>query len=224
MSRIAIIGGHGKVALRLARLLTDQGHVVTSLFRNPDHTADVRETGATPVVLDVEHATTAEIAESIRGHDALVWSAGAGGGDPARTRAVDLDAAVRSMEAAAEAGVQRYIMVSYLGSDPDHGIPEGDPFHAYADAKSRADEQLRTTSLDWTILGPGRLTLNDPTGRIRTLDDPADAGSDTATSRDNVALVAAAALEEDGSIRTTIDFVDGETPIEEAVRRGRGRR
>lgn len=78
MSRIAIIGGHGKVALLLSKLLTERGHQVTSFFRNPDHTGDVRQTGATAVVLDVEHSTTDEIAEQIAGHDALVWSAGAG--------------------------------------------------------------------------------------------------------------------------------------------------
>ena len=59
MTRIAIIGGHGKVALHLSSLLTDEGHSVTSFIRNPDHAGDVAESGATPSVLDVENATTA---------------------------------------------------------------------------------------------------------------------------------------------------------------------
>ena len=116
MSRIAIIGGHGKVALHLSRILTGQGHQVSSLIRNPDHAADVRDAGATPVLADVETATAEELADQLRGHDAVVWSAGAGGGNPERTYAVDRDAAIRSMDAAAAAGVQRYVMVSYLGA------------------------------------------------------------------------------------------------------------
>src|SRR3712207_4600201 len=114
MTRIAIIGGHGKVALRLSTLLADEGHSVTSFIRNPEHAADVEQTGATPSVLDVENSTTAALAEALEGHDAVVWSAGAGGGNPARTYAVDRDAAIRSMDAAAQAGVDRYVMVSYL--------------------------------------------------------------------------------------------------------------
>ena len=85
MNRIAIIGGHGKVALELSRILAKDGHQVTSFIRNPEHRQDVTATGATPVVLDVEHSTTAEIAEALRGHDAVIWSAGAGGGIPERT-------------------------------------------------------------------------------------------------------------------------------------------
>ena len=76
MTRIALIGGHGKVALELSRILSGTGKDVTSFIRNPDHRSDVEATGATPAVLDIERATTAEIAEALRGHDAVVWSAG----------------------------------------------------------------------------------------------------------------------------------------------------
>lgn len=215
MARIAIIGGHGKVALRLAGLLTDRGHQVTALFRKPEQADDVRATGAEPVVLDVEESSTGEIARGIEGHDALVWSAGAGGGDPSRTYAVDRDAAIRSMDAAKQAGVDRYLMVSYLGADLQHGVPEDDPFFAYAEAKAAADDHLRHTELDWTILGPGRLTLEEPSGRITAGANAGKAGRNT--SRGNVALVAAAVLEEPRTIGTTLDFVDGDTPIAEAI-------
>lgn len=217
MARIAIIGGHGKVALRLSRVLTEQGHHVTSFFRKPEQSEDVRETGAEPVVLDVENSSADEIARQIEGHDALVWSAGAGGGDPARTYAVDRDAAIRSMDAAAQAGVDRYVMVSYAGAGPDHGVPEDDPFYAYAEAKAAADEHLRSTSLNWTILGPGRLTLDEPSGQIAVDPDGEATGRDT--SRGNVALVAAAVLAEPQTAGTTIDVVDGDTPIAEAIAR-----
>src|SRR5690606_33878855 len=134
VSKIAIVGGHGKVAMILSKLLVEQGQQVTSFFRNPEHHGDVETTGASPVVLDVERSSTEVIAEQIAGHDALIWSAGAGGGNPPRTYAVDRDAAIRSMDAAAQAGVRRYVMISYLGSDLNHGVPEGDPFFPYAEA------------------------------------------------------------------------------------------
>ncbi|MFK4298536.1 uncharacterized protein YbjT (DUF2867 family) [Arthrobacter sp. GAS37] len=215
MSRIAIIGGHGKVALQLSRILSDEGHAVTSFIRNPEHAPDVEVTGAAPVVLDVENSTTAEIASALDGHDAVVWSAGAGGGNPQRTYAVDRDAAIRSMDAAAQTGVARYVMVSYFGAGPSHGVPEDNSFYAYADAKAAADEYLRATDLDWTILGPGALTSNPGSALIEV--SPADPGTGTETSRANVALVAAAVLELPETIRRTIEFRDGSVPVVEAL-------
>lgn len=214
MTRIAIIGGHGKVALHLSTLLAAEGHAVTSFIRNPDHSAEVAETGATPSVLDVENSTTAALAAALQGHDAVVWSAGAGGGNPARTYAVDRDAAIRSMDAAAQAGVNRYVMVSYLGARKDHGVPADHSFFAYAEAKAAADEYLRGTGLAWTILGPGTLTDKPGTGMIAV--NPGPAG-ERETSRSNTAIVAAAVLDLPQTAGETIEFCDGTLPVAAAL-------
>ena len=213
MSSVLIIGGHGKVALRLAPILTSRGDAVTSVIRNPEHTDDVARTGATARVADVSSLDEESLVDLFRGHDAIVWSAGAGGGDPERTYAVDRDAAIRSMSAAAAAGVSRYVMVSYIGSRRDHGVAQDDPFFAYAEAKSIADEHLRGTDLEWTILAPGPLTLEEPTGLI-SVTDPGDGR----VTRADVAAVAAATLADPSTIRRTIPFGNGETPIAEAIR------
>lgn len=212
MSRVLIIGGHGKIALRLAPLLVERGEEVTSVFRNPDHQEEVAATGATPLVADVEQLDTAGLTDLLRGQDAVVWSAGAGGGNPARTYAVDRDAAIRSMDAAKAAGVARYVMVSYLGAGPDHGVPEDNSFFAYAEAKTAADEHLRGTGLDWTILQPGPLTLDEPTGLVEV----ADPGVGR-VARADVAGVIAAVLLDDGTVGRTIAFGNGSTPIAEAI-------
>jgi uncharacterized protein YbjT (DUF2867 family) len=212
MSRIAVIGGHGKVALHLSRILSRQGHRVTSLVRNPDHRADVEATGAEPVVADVESMDAGRLAEVLGGHDAVVWSAGAGGGSPERTYAVDRDAAIASMDAAARAGISRYVMVSYFGAATDHGVAEDNPFFAYAEAKAAADEHLRGSDLDWTVLGPSGLTDDPATGQI---DTQADASAQV--SREDVALVIAATLAEPATVRRTIRFNSGETPIGDAL-------
>jgi uncharacterized protein YbjT (DUF2867 family) len=214
MSRILIVGGHGKVALHLARTLTDRGDQVTSVFRNPDHADDVSATGARPVVADIENLGTDALADLLAGHDAVVFSAGAGGGDPARTYAVDRDAANRVIDAAGHAGVRRFVMVSYFGAGPDHGVSQDNSFFAYADAKAAADAHLRASDLDWTVLGPGRLTLAPATGRIAV---GAGAAEKAEVSREDVALVAAAALNDNSTIRRTIDFNNGDLPILEAL-------
>ncbi|MGO2748275.1 SDR family oxidoreductase [Microbacterium sp.] len=218
MSRVIVFGGHGRIALLLAPILTTRGDEVTSVIRNADHIADVEQTGATALVADIEQLDTAALTDLIRGHDAVVWSAGAGGGSPERTYAVDRDAAIRSMDAASAAGAKRYAMVSWLGSVADHGFPESDSFFPYADAKWAADEHLRATDLDGTILGPGTLTFDEPTGRIE-LDAP-DHGH---VARADVAAVIAAALTDPGTIGRTIRFGNGTAassePIADALKR-----
>lgn len=214
MAKVLIIGGHGKVALLLAPLLTAAGMEVTSVIRNAAHIDDVAATGATAVVHDVVSSSVAELADLFAGQDAIVWSAGAGGGDPERTYAVDRDAAIASMEAAETAGVQRYVMVSYHGAGADHGVSPESSFFAYAEAKAAADARLREAALAWTIVGPGALTLDEPTGLI----DPAPAaGTSRGTSRANTALVIAAVLQRPDTILRTIEFTDGDVPVEEAV-------
>lgn len=165
------------------------------------------------MLADVEGLDVAGMTGLLRGQDAVVWSAGAGGGNPPRTYAVDRDAAIRSMAAAREAGVRRYVMVSYLYERPDHGVPEDSPFFPYADAKAAADAHLRSTDLAWTILGPSRLTDEPGTGRIAT-GPGVTAGT---VSRDVVAAVAAHVLEHPETVGRTIDFIAGNTPIAEAL-------
>ena len=213
MARIVVIGGHGKVALHLARILHQRGDEVTSVFRNPDHADDVAATGAQPVVADIEALDTDALAEVLTGHDAVVFSAGAGGGNPARTCAVDRDAAIRVIDAAEHAGAHRFVMVSYFGAGPDHGVPEHNSFFAYAEAKAAADAHLRASDLNWTVLGPGRLTLEPATGRV-TVGAAARGGQ---VSREDVALMAAAVLADDSTIGRTIEFNNGDVAIREAL-------
>ena len=99
MARILLIGGHGKVALLSEPMLVAAGHHVTAVIRNPRHEPAVRATGAEPLVADVETFDTEQLTNLVSGNDVVVWSAGAGGGDPERTFAVDRDAAIRSIDA-----------------------------------------------------------------------------------------------------------------------------
>lgn len=213
MASVTIIGGHGKIALLLARQLSDYRYDVTSWIRDPEQGADIEEVGASPAVLDVESLSVEELAEAFAGADVVVWSAGAGGGSPERTVAVDRDAAIRSMDAAVAAGVPRYVMVSYFGAGPDHGVPEDNSFFTYAQAKSDADAHLRGTSLDWTILGPSTLTDDSGTGRIEVGDDLASGN----VTREDVAAVAAYVVKHAVFARTTVLFNNGETPIKLAL-------
>jgi uncharacterized protein YbjT (DUF2867 family) len=208
--RVIVIGGHGKVARLLTPLLVARSHEVTGVVRDPAHVEDLRSDGATPVVADVESMGVEALARLLHGHDAVVWSAGAGGGDPDRTYAVDRDAAIRSMEAADRSWAKRYVMVSYFGAGADHAVPEDNPFFAYADAKSAADAHLEDSDLEWTILRPSRLTDDPPTGSIEASRTGARPGS---VSRADVALVIAETVDRPALAGAVVEFNSGSTPV-----------
>jgi len=212
MSRILLIGGHGKVALLLEPLLVAAGHHVTAVIRNPVQEDEVAATGATPLVADVQAFDTDQLTNLVSGNDVVIWSAGAGGGSAERTYAIDRDAAIRSIDAASAAGVKRYLMVSYFGADRSHGVDPGDPFYAYAESKTAADAHLRGSGLDWTILAPSALTLDPPTGRVDVTANEA-----ASVPRADVAAVIAASVDDAATIRRTIRFNTGEVPIDEAL-------
>lgn len=222
MSNVIIVGGHGKVAQLATPLLVEAGHKVTSIIRDDNQENVIEDLGATPLVLDVETSTQDDFAKAFAGQDAVVWAAGAGGGNPDRTYAVDRDAAIASMDAAQGAEAMRYVNISYIGSSLEHGVPEDDAFFPYAQSKALADEHLMDSDLHWTILGPGMLTLEEPTGKIRRVgrmaDDELAEGDNTDTSRANVANAIVAALNSDKTVNNIVDFVDGDTPIEDIFR------
>ncbi len=212
MARVIIIGGHGKVARLTSPLLVAGGHDVTAVVRATDQTDAVRAPGVTPVVADVETLGADAFGELVSGHDVIVWSAGAGGGNPERTRRVDRDAAITSIQAAAAVGVDRYVMVSWSGSKVVHGIPESSSFHPYAQAKAIADAVLRDSGLDWTIVAPGTLTDDAATGRI------GGPGDSPGVPRADVAAVIVACVADPATVHRTLRFVGGSEPIATFVR------
>jgi uncharacterized protein YbjT (DUF2867 family) len=206
---VVIAGGHGKVALHLARALRGDGDEVRSLIRRPEHADDVREAGGDPAVCDLETADVATVAAAVEGADAVVFAAGAGpGSGPERKETMDYGGAVKLIDAANSAGVSRYAMVSSRGADPD--APGDDTFAVYLRAKGKADAALAASGLDYTIVRPGGLTDEPGTGRVRI-----DAEGDI--PREDVAAMLAAVLHEPRTIGLTFELVSGDVPVPDAI-------
>jgi uncharacterized protein YbjT (DUF2867 family) len=212
--RVAIAGGHGQIALRLARILSQRGDEVVALIRNSNHADDVRQAGAEPAMVDLEHASDDEVAQAIAGSDAVVFAAGAGpGSGPARKETMDYGGAVKLIAAAKQAGTSRYVIVSSMGANPN--ARGDDTFSVYLRAKGRADDAVRASGLDATVVRPGGLTNDAGTGRVNLGDRLPRGGQVT---RDDVAAVLAAVLDSPNTIGRTVDLIGGDTPVAEAVK------
>jgi nucleoside-diphosphate-sugar epimerase len=210
--RVAIAGAHGKIAMRLARRLTGRGENVIGLIRNPDHAQDIRAAGGEPVGCDLEQTSAAEIARSIEGADAVVFAAGAGAGSGSeRKMTMDRDGAIKLLQAAVDAGVARYLIISSVGAEnpPD----DDDVFSVYLRAKAEADAALEASDRDWTIVRPGRLTDDPGTGRVR-MDSAPFRGE---IPRDDVAAVLDALLHDKRASRRILYLNAGQDPIERAL-------
>ena len=210
--RVAIAGGHGQIALRLAKVLSQRGDEVVALIRNPDHADDVRQAGAEPAAVDLEHASVDEVAQAIASCDAVVFAAGAGpGSGPVRKETMDYGGAVKLIAAAKQARISRYVIVSSMGADPD--APGDDTFSVYLRAKGRADDAVRSSGLDTTVVRPGGLTNDPGTGHV-SLGESLRRGQ---VPRDDVAAVLTAVLDSPSTIGKTVDLIGGDTPVTEAV-------
>ncbi|MFS0731075.1 NAD(P)H-binding protein [Curtobacterium sp. 1P10AnD] len=219
--KIAIAGGHGQIALLLARQLTDAGHDAVSIVRNPAHVPDVEQQGATALVADLEQLDDDELALRLRGVDAVVFAAGAGPNSGAeRKLSVDRDAALLLADAAERLGIQRYVMISAMAADsydPERAVvpaqSDADVFQVYLRAKSEADANIRARNLRWTIIRPGALLDTPPQGTV-------DVGRTVprgSIPRADVAALALHALVDDLAVGVQFEVTSGNTPIPAAL-------
>jgi uncharacterized protein YbjT (DUF2867 family) len=208
---VVIVGGHGKIGLRLVKLLAQRGDSPRGIIRKTEQAHDLEEIGAEPIVLDIENVD--DISDALAGADAVVFAAGAGpGSGPARKRTVDYGGAVKLAEGCITKGIRRYVMVSSIGSNR----PESwsDQMRPYQEAKAEADKFVMEAGLDYTIVRPGGLTDDPGTGNVQ-IAERVEYGTVT---RDDVAAVIAECLVADNTIGKAFDLLNDGTPIAEAVR------
>ena len=211
---VVVAGGHGKIGLRLLRLLHQNGHRGRGLIRKEEQAAALLSAGGEPAIVDLESVPVPDLAIAIQGADAVVFAAGAGpGSGEERKWTMDYGGAVKLIEAAQHEGIRRYVIVSSMGAADPQAAGASGGFGVYLQAKHDADEKLRESGLDFTIVRPGMLTDDGGTGRV-SAGERLGRGE---VPRDDVAAVLLAVLGADNTIGRAFDLVGDETPVEEAV-------
>ena len=207
---VVIVGGHGKIAMRLEKILAERGDSPRGIIRKTEQADELEKIGAEPIVLDIENVD--DIDDAFAGAEAVVFAAGAGpGSGPARKLTVDYGGAVKSVEAAIDKEIRRFVIVSAVGVNHPDGWP--DEMKPYYEAKADADKFVAGSGLDYTIVRPGGLTDDPGTAKVSAGDD-LPGGS---VARDDVALVLAEVLRAENTIGKAFDLVGGETPVAEAI-------
>ncbi len=206
--RVLIAGANGNTGRRVVRLLREGPHEPLAMIRDEDQAPTFEDVGVETVLADLEEP----VDHAVEGCDAVVFAAGSGaetGLD--KTRAVDRDGAIRLVDAAEEAGADRFVMLSSMGADP---TAEGGGMNAYYRCKGVADVHLHDSGLVHTVVRPGRLTDDDGTGRIEAA---VSLGRRGRIPRDDVAPVLVECLDRESTHGRTFEILSGDTPIDEAL-------
>ncbi|WP_106498387.1 SDR family oxidoreductase [Lentibacillus sp. Marseille-P4043] len=212
--KILVVGANGQIGKHLVSLIQDSDSLeARALIRKQEQASFFENLGAETVMADLEQDIE-PIAKAAEGVDAIVFTAGSGGHTGKdKTIMVDLDGAVKTIEAAKVAGVKRFIMISSFDTTREAIQAAPSSFAPYVAAKHYADEWLRRANLDYTIIHPGLLTNNKGTGQVTAA---VEVDRDE-VPREDVASVIVASLENEKAIGKEFQVVTGATPIKEAV-------
>lgn len=207
---VFIAGANGQIGQHLLREMANSDHEARALVRHPDQGPELQQLGATETVLgDLEK----DCSEAMKGCDAVIFAAGSGPHTgPDKTIDVDQNGAVRLIDTAKAMGIKRFIIVSSMGAEePDSG-PE--KLRHYLRAKHNADEHLKNSGLNYTIVRPGQLTNDEGTGKIAVSARQESFGK---IPRQDVARVLLAVLDGDTTDNRAFYVVSGDTPVAEAL-------
>lgn len=199
--KIFLAGSTGRVATETLKKISEKGYDIIAGARRPE--AVVALPQVTPVILDL-HASVGEIAEFIKGCDAVIFAAGSRGKDLLQT---DAYGAVKLMQAAEKVGIKRFVMLSALYSLTPEKWP--DSLTDYYIAKYFADNHLISqTQLDYTIIQPGALVEEEGTGKISV-----DNQGLSRIAISDVGAVLAEVLDKQETIKKIIEIHPGDTLI-----------
>ncbi|MFC7392917.1 SDR family oxidoreductase [Scopulibacillus cellulosilyticus] len=211
--KIFVVGANGQIGRQLTELLANSSeHTVRGMVRKPEQTENLEKIGAETKVANLE-GTVSEIVEAAKGCDAVIFTAGSGGKTGYdKTLLIDLDGAAKTIEAAKQAGIKRFIMVSALQANNRENWNE--QIKPYYVAKHYADKILEASGLTYTIVRPGGL-LNEPgTGKVTAKENL----TRSSIPREDVANTLLAAITEENTFNRSFDLVSGSTPIPEALK------
>jgi nucleoside-diphosphate-sugar epimerase len=151
--RVAVTGGTGFVGGHLAARLCQQGHQVVLVARGVDQRPWARQVLRLPrtTLVPVGIGDAEGLARAFAGCQAVAHCAGINRQIGRQTyQAVHVRGTANVVAAAERAGVRRLALLSFLRARPDCGW-------AYHESKWAAEELVRASSLEWTVLKPGMI-------------------------------------------------------------------
>jgi nucleoside-diphosphate-sugar epimerase len=149
--KIAITGGTGFVGRNLARLLSNEGHQVILIARGSDSRDQTIRSLPSATFAPIGTGSPDQLAQAFAGCDAVAHCAGINREIAEQTyQRVHVQGTQNVIEAAKTSGVKKILLLSFLRARPNCGS-------AYHESKWAAEEIVRNSGLDYTIIKAGMI-------------------------------------------------------------------
>ncbi|WP_020007607.1 SDR family oxidoreductase [Salinicoccus albus] len=208
--RVLVIGANGQIGNQAVDKLKEQGHDPVAMIRKEDQQGQFKDNGIETILADLEK----DFSHAFENVDAVVFSAGSGGSTgPEKTIVIDQEGAIEAVDHAKEAGIKHFTIVSSMGTDNPKDADS--KIKHYMHAKRRADEYLKASGLDYTIIRPGMLQNEAGTGKVSLTEDKPEFGN---VPREDVASVLAHVIDTNQPQNKVYNLIEGNTPIEDTLK------
>ncbi|MFT6870808.1 MAG: hypothetical protein ACJA2L_002085 [Polaribacter sp.] len=202
---ILIAGANGTTGRIIINLLKDsETYRPIAMVRKQAQKEVFEKSQVASVVADLEK----DLSHAVKDVDKVIFAAGSKG---KMVFEVDQEGAKQLMNAAKDAGVRKFVMLSSMGADNPSVSKE---LEGYLKAKQNADEYLNATDLRYTIVRPGSLTDLEGTGKIQLKEKLENFGK---ISRADVAQTLVKVLEDGVRQNQVFEIITGDTLIQNAV-------
>jgi uncharacterized protein YbjT (DUF2867 family) len=211
--KVLVVGANGQIGKHLIKFLVEsEVHTPVAMIRCEEQKDYFEQQNVDTVIADLE-GPVKDIAKAAKGCDAVVFTAGSGGKTgPDKTLLIDLDGAAKTVEAAEQIGIERFILVSAIQAHNRENWNEA--IKPYFVAKHHADQALIRSSLNYTIIRPGGLRNEEGTGLVEAAEN---LNRDT-IPREDVARTILASLTEQNTFKRGFDLISGKTEITQALK------
>ncbi|MFV8225517.1 SDR family oxidoreductase [Christiangramia aquimixticola] len=210
MENILIAGATGDTGKRIVEILNNtESFNPLALIRKEEQRQQFEDMEVEAVMGDLE----GDVSHVMKGIDKVIFAAGSGGDTPKeKTIAVDRDGAKKVIDAAKNANIKKFIMLSSMGADDPS---KNEDLKDYLEAKKEADEYLRDSGLNYTIVRPGALTDDLGLAKVEVAKDSLNKRGEI--SRDDVAFILVMSLADPLVKNMTFEAIEGEESIKSAL-------
>ncbi|WP_425637856.1 SDR family oxidoreductase [Algoriphagus yeomjeoni] len=209
--KVLVIGANGSTGKIICNLLRNSSkYQPIAMIRENSQANEFNQVGIETVLGDLEK----DFESAYKGIHKVIFAAGSGGSTgPEKTKAVDQEGAMKSIDLAKKHEVGKFVMLSSMGAENPDQMKDS-PMHHYLVAKKKADEHLIKSGLNFSIVRPGGLTDDAGTGKIEAAESLSKRGK---ISREDVAKTLIAVLESDTAPDTYFEMIAGEDKINDAL-------
>ena len=204
--KVLVVGANGQIGHQVVEKLKDKGHDPVAMVRKEEQTKQFKDKGINTVLGDLEK----DFSHAFEGVDTVVFAAGSGGNTgPDMTLVIDQEGAIETVDNAKNAGVKHFVIVSSMGADSPK---EQKDIKHYMYAKHRADEYLKSSGLNYTIIRPGMLQNEAGTGKVSLSEENQAFGN---VQRADVASVIVQSVDSNKAENKVYTLLEGDTPVED---------